>query len=177
MQTIQEAHTRSDARVLASQIAEDGFFCGVLGAAVVALWYLILDTLAGRPLYTPALLGTLLFKPGADLAHVVVQPSIVFWYTAVHAFAFLGADMVAAWLAAQFERFPAVGIAMLFLFVIFETAFIIFALAVGKNLLGSLGLWTVAVANLFAALSMAAFLWWRHPSAVRHLERIWDEQE
>jgi hypothetical protein len=48
---------------------------------------------------------------------------------------------------------------------------------VGKNLLGSLGLWTVAVANLLAALAMAAFLWWRHPAAVRNLERIWSEQE
>jgi hypothetical protein len=48
---------------------------------------------------------------------------------------------------------------------------------VGKNVLGTLGLWTVAVANLLAALSMAAFLWWRHPSAVHNLERIWDEQE
>jgi hypothetical protein len=177
MQTVQETKPRSETRNLASQIAEDGFFCGVLGAAVVALWYLILDSLAGRPLYTPALLGSLLFRSGTDLSNIVVQPAIVAWYTAVHAVAFLIAGMIASWLAAQFERFPAVGIAMLFLFVMFETAFIIFALAIGKNLLGSLGLWTVAVANLLAALTMAAYLWWRHPSAVHNMGRIWSEQE
>lgn len=177
MQTAQQTQARRDTRGLASQIAEDGFFCGVLGAAIVALWYLVLDSLAGRPLYTPALLGTLLFQNGADLANVHVQPAIVAWYTAVHALAFLCAGMIAAWLAAQFERFPAVGIAMLFLFVMFETAFIIFALAIGKNILGSLGLWTVAVANLLAALTMAAYLWWKHPSAVHNMARIWSEQE
>lgn len=177
MQTIQHTHAGNEARVLASQIAEDGFFCGVIGAAIVAAWYLVLDALAGRPLYTPALLGSLLFKSGADLSNIAIQPAIVFWYTAVHALVFLGAGMVASWLAAQFERFPAVGIAMLFLFVMFETAFIIFAVAVGQNVLGTLGLWTVGVANLLAALSMSAFLWWRHPSAVHNLGQIWTDQE
>ena len=66
---------------------------------------------------------------------------------------------------------------MLFLFVIFETAFFIFALAVGKSVLGTLGLWTIAVANLLAALAMAAYLWWKHPSAVRNMQQIWTAQE
>ena len=164
-------------RSVASQIVEDGFFCGVLGAGVVALWYLVLDTIAGHPLYTPSLLGSLLFQKGAALSNVTVQPSIVAWYSAVHAVAFLAVGMIAAWLAVQFERFPSVGIAMLFLFVIFETAFFCFALAVGKNVLGTLGLWTIAVANLLAAAAMAGYLWWRHPSAVRNMREIWTNQE
>lgn len=177
MDTVGQSDPRSGSRALASQILEDGFFCGVIGAGVVALWYLILDSIAGRPLFTPSLLGSLLFQKGAVLSNVTVQPSIVAWYTAVHAFAFLIVGMVAAWLAAQFERFPTVGIAMLFLFVIFETAFFIFALAVGKSVLGTLGLWTIAVANLLAALAMAAYLWWKHPSAVRNMQQIWTAQE
>ena len=164
-------------RSFASQILEDGFFCGVLGAGVVALWYLVLDTLAGRPLFTPSLLGSLLFQKGAALSNVTVQPQVVFWYTAVHAFAFLVVGMVAAWLAAQFERFPSVGIAMLFLFVLFETAFFAFALAVGKSVLGTLGLWTIGVANLLAAAAMAGYLWWRHPAALRNMRHIWTAQE
>jgi hypothetical protein len=177
MDTVGQPDPRSGTRSLATQILEDGFFCGVIGAGVVALWYLILDSIAGRPLFTPSLLGSLLFQKGAALSNVTVQPSIVAWYTAVHAFAFLIVGMVAAWLAAQFERFPTVGIAMLFLFVIFETAFFIFALAVGKSVLGSLGLWTIAVANLLAAFAMAAYLWWKHPSAVRNMQQIWTAQE
>ena len=177
MGTAETIGTRTETRSLTSQILEDGFFCGMLGAAVVALWYLVLDTLAGRPLYTPSLLGSFLFKSPVDVATVTVQPAIVAWYTAVHFLAFLGVGMVAAWLAAQFARFPAVGVAMLFLFVIFETAFFCFALAVGKHVLGTLGLWTIAVANLLAAGAMAGYLWWKHPSAVRNMKSIWTAQE
>ena len=177
MDTVHPAGSHPGTRSLASQILEDGFFCGMLGAGIVALWYLILDTLGGHPFYTPSLLGSLLFQKGAVASAVTVQPAIVAWYTAVHALAFLLVGMVAAWLAAQFEKFPAVGIAMLFLFVIFETAFFIFAVAVGKSVLGTLGLWTVAVANLLAAAGMAGYLWWRHPSAVRNMKDIWTQQE
>ena len=177
MDTVGPVDPPAGSRSFAAQILEDGFFCGVIGGSVVALWYLVLDSLAGRPLFTPSLLGSLLFQKGAVLSNVTIQPSIVAWYTAVHALAFLAVGMVAAWLAAQFERFPAVGIAMLFLFVMFETAFFIFALAVGKSVLGTLGLWTIAVANLLAAFAMAAYLWWKHPSAVRNMQQIWTAQE
>ena len=177
MDTVSQADPHPGSRHLATQILEDGFFCGVLGAGIVALWYLVLDTIAGRPLFTPSLLGSLLFQKGAALSNITIQPSIVAWYTAVHAFAFLVVGMVAAWLAAQFERFPTVGIAMLFLFVIFETAFFCFALAVGKHVLGTLGLWTIAVANLLAAGAMAGYLWWKHPSAVANMRHIWTAQE
>jgi hypothetical protein len=177
MATVGSVDPPAGPRTFAIQILEDGFFCGVLGAGVVALWYLVLDTLAGRPLFTPSLLGSLLFQKGAALSNVTIQPQVVFWYTAVHAFAFLIVGMIAAWLAAQFEKFPSVGIAMLFLFVFFETAFFAFALAVGKTVLGTLGLWTIGVANLLAAAAMAGYLWWKHPSAVRNMKAIWTAQE
>jgi hypothetical protein len=177
MATVGSVDPPAGPRTFAIQILEDGFFCGVLGAGVVALWYLVLDTLAGRPLFTPSLLGSLLFQKGANLANITIQPQVVFWYTAVHAFVFLIVGMIAAWLAAQFEKFPSVGIAMMFLFVIFETAFFAFALAIGKSVLGTLGLWTVAVANLLAAGAMAGYLWWKHPSAVRNMKAIWTAQE
>lgn len=177
MDTVHPAGSQPETRSLATQILEDGFFCGVIGAAVVALWYLVLDSIAGRPLFTPSLLGSLLFQKGAQLSNITVQPSIVAWYSAVHALTFLIVGMIAAWLAAQFEKFPAVGIAILFLFVIFWTAFFVLALAVGKTFLGTLGLWTVAVANLLAAAAMTAYLWWKHPSAVRNMKNIWTAQE
>ena len=39
----------------------EGFIAGVIGAGGVALWFLIIDTVSGRPFYTPALLGSALF--------------------------------------------------------------------------------------------------------------------
>jgi hypothetical protein len=159
------------------QVLEDGLFTGTIGAGLVALWYLILDTIAGRPLFTPALLGSVLFKGATDAAAVVIEPQVVAWYTAVHFLVFLAVGIVAAWLAVQFERFPSVWVAILFLFVVFESGFFFFAFAAGRVILGTLGLWTIAVANLLAAAGMATYLVRRHPGALGKMNRIWTEQE
>src|SRR5262249_22126839 len=70
MDTVQQAQSSSEERSPASQILEDGLFSGALGAVLVALWYLILDSLAGRPLYTPFLLGSVLFQGTSDVSHL-----------------------------------------------------------------------------------------------------------
>jgi len=42
-------------------VLKEGVVGGLLGAAVVALWFLIFDTARGKPLLTPALLGGAVF--------------------------------------------------------------------------------------------------------------------
>ena len=46
----------------------DGFIAGIIGAAVVAIWFLFLDTVSGLPFYAPTVLGTALFLGPEDLA-------------------------------------------------------------------------------------------------------------
>lgn len=177
MSTAEPTAAPAPTRSVAAQVLEDGLFAGSIGAGVVAVWYLILDSIAGRPLFTPALLGSVLFRGATDAASVVIDPQIVAWYTAVHFLAFLGVGIIASWLATQFDRFPSVGVAILFLFVLFETMFFVFAFAAGRIVLGTLGLWTIAVANLLAAAGMALYLLRRHPNALRNMNRIWTDQE
>jgi fatty acid desaturase len=43
-------------------IAREGVTAGVLGVGAVAIWFLVTDTLAGRPFYTPATLGARFFQ-------------------------------------------------------------------------------------------------------------------
>ena len=164
-------------RSVTAQVLEDGFFAGVIGGGLVAAWYLLLDAIAQRPLYTPAMLGAVLFRGATDPTAVVIQPELVAWYSALHFLAFLAVGFLASWLAVQFERFPTVGVAILFLFVIFETGFFVFAFTIGRAILGTLGLWTIAVANLLAAAGMSTYLLRRHPTALSNLGRIWTDQE
>ena len=177
MSTAEPTAATAPTRSATAQVLEDGLFAGSIGAGVVAVWYLILDSIAGRPLFTPALLGSVLFKGASDAASIVIEPYVVAWYTAVHFLAFLGVGIIASWLATQFDRFPSVGVAILFLFVLFETMFFVFAFAAGRIVLGTLGLWTIAVANLLAAAGMALYLLRRHPNALRNMNRIWTDQE
>ena len=155
----------------------EGFITGIIGAGIVAAWFLFLDSVQQEPLYTPSLLGTLLFR-GADAAvdHATIDSGMVAAYTIVHHAAFIVVGVVASFLVTEMERVPPLGIALLFLFVFFETGFHIFMLAVGQPLLGEIAFWGVAVANLLAAAGMAAWLWYRHPRMLVHFNRIWDEE-
>ncbi len=36
----------------------DGLIAGIIGAAVIAIWFLFLDTVSGLPFYAPTVLGT-----------------------------------------------------------------------------------------------------------------------
>lgn len=156
-------------------ILVEGFIAGVIGAGIVAAWFLLLDAVQREPLYTPSLLGTVLFLgPDAASDHAAIDPGMVAAYTIVHHAAFILVGIVASFLVTEMERVPPLGIALLFLFVFFETAFHIFMLAVGQPLLGEIAFWGVALANLLAAAGMAAYLWYRHPRLVSHFNRIWD---
>ncbi len=155
----------------------EGFITGVIGAGVVAAWFLFLDAIQHEPMYTPSLLGTLLFKgAGAAISHETIDPGMVAAYTIVHHLAFIVVGVVASFLVTEMERVPPLGIALLFLFVFFETGFHIFMLAVGQPLLGEIAFWGVAIANLLASAAMAAWLWYRHPRMLVHFNRIWDEE-
>src|SRR5712691_6216132 len=90
-----------------SDMLLDGLFTGMIGALAVALWFLALDLAAGRPLFTPALLGTVLLHGGAAAAQgVTVAPLEVAAYTAFHFVVFIVLGLLVAWLMSLFEKFP-----------------------------------------------------------------------
>src|SRR5689334_5753322 len=88
-----------------ADIALDGLFAGMIGALAVAIWFLVLDILAGRPLYTPALLGTVLLHGGkAAAAGITVAPLEVAAYTAFHFVMFMAVGWGLSYLMTLFEK-------------------------------------------------------------------------
>jgi len=175
--TVEQVSTASPGRVKAGDILLDGLFTGAIGALSVALWFLILDLIGGRPLFTPALLGTVLLHGGSAAAQgVTVAPLEVAAYTAFHFLAFLIVGTAFSWLMTLFERFPIVGFVLLVLFLSLQLGFFVLNVALGSQLLGQLRAWTVVVANLLAAGSMSLFLWKRHPRIAEGLRHVWDEE-
>jgi hypothetical protein len=159
----------------AASVLEDGILTGITGAAVVALWFLILDAARGQIFFTPSLLGSVVFLGQSPAEAVAVNPFIVFAYTGLHGVLFLMAGWVIAWLFAVFERNPQFGIILLLLFVLVESILFSFAAAIFPNLVGAIGALAVASGNLFAAVSMFWFLMRRHPSAMTQLRFAWHE--
>jgi hypothetical protein len=145
----------------------EGITAGILGATSVAVWFLILDTVAGRPFATPATLGsslaTLFALPGTGAAWVHVVG-----YTVFHYIAFAVVGMIVAAVINNAENEPSMLIGFMILFVAFEIGWYGWtALLARPESFGQLAWYQVMVANLIAALSMGIYMYRRHPSLAR----------
>lgn len=149
-----------------------GLATGLVGALAVAIWFLALDLAMGQPFRTPGALGSALFLGAEGAAGIRVNLGTVAAYTIVHlaAFGVVGCAFVAA--AEQLERTPRLVLLAAMAFIILEALFVATVASGAEWVLGTLGLWSVAVGNLIAVLSMGWHVWRTHP-VLRH--RLLDE--
>lgn len=149
----------------------EGLLTGLIGAVVVALWFLVLDLGVGRLLFTPAALGSALFLGAEGPETVQVTARTVLSYTFVHVAAFAVIGVVFAALVVQAERQTSVLMAVVLLFVVSLTLAIGLMAILASWVLAELTWWGIAIGNLLAATAMAAFLWMRHPALARRLSQ------
>ena len=164
MATQTDATTIPESRTTA--LYQEGLVAGLVGAATIALWFLILDSLSGRPLYTPTVLGTALFRRGGTtpLSEILPNLEMVLMFTWVHGLVFVAIGGIVARLLALAERQPSVGFGILMLFVFFEFGFIVAAMFFAEPILHALAWPAVLVANILAAAEMGGYFWLRHPN-------------
>jgi hypothetical protein len=147
----------------------EGIRAGLIGAATIAVWFFVLDTIKGRPFYTPTVLGTALFRAGAGLENPeALAPNfeMVLSFTWVHVLVFLLIGVAASRLLGVAERNPSFGFGIVLLFVFFEFGFLLASMAFAEPVLRALTWPEVLVGNLLAAAAMAAVFWRRHPRLV-----------
>jgi hypothetical protein len=150
-----------------SAVYKEGFIAGIVGALTVALWFLVVDTLHGRPFYTPTILGTALFGRGVWPPTLETAPAsfeMVAMFTWVHVLAFAVVGVIAAHLIATAERHPSLGFGFVLLFVILEACFTVAMMIVAEPVLRALTWPAILVANVLAAAVMAGYFWLRHRS-------------
>ena len=149
-----------------SNVYAEGILAGLVGAGAIAIWFLILDTVRGRPFYTPTVLATALFRGTGGLsAPAQLSPSLelVLSFTWVHVLAFLLIGLAAARFVAVAERNPDFGFGVVLLFVIFEFGFVLFSAFFAEPVLHAVAWQSVLLGNLIAAAAMAAVFRLRHP--------------
>jgi hypothetical protein len=149
-----------------ARLFQEGIVAGVLAAVTVAVWFFILDTIQGRPFYTPTVLGTALFGRGVSLAPLENTPpslEMVLMFTWVHGLAFAAIGGIVSRLLGTVERHPGVGFGIVLLFVILEFGFTVAAMIFAAPILKVLTWPAVLVANLLAAAVMAGYFRLRHP--------------
>jgi hypothetical protein len=153
-----------------ARVLREGFVAGCIGAAAVAAWFLLVDSINGRPFFTPAMLGSAVFWGVHDPSQVVIEYSRIIGYTMIHVSAFIIVGTVAALLAAEVEAAPPVLYVVVVLFAIFEFGFYVTVAILAQPLLGALAWWNVAIGNVIAAYGMGYYLWREHPKIAETLK-------
>ena len=149
-----------------SRLSLEGIIAGMIGAAIIAIWFLILDTFNGRPLYTPTVLGTALFGRGEGLSSpesMKVSWEMTLMYTWVHGMVFAVIGGSVSYLLRLAEKNPDLGFGIILLFIVLEFGFIGAAFLFAEPILHALAWPMILIGNLLAAAGMAGYFWLRHP--------------
>src|SRR5918999_3302364 len=145
-------------------LLHDGVIAGLIGAAVIAVWFFIVDAIAGRPFFTPATLGhgllDVLGKQPAQDDSTVVH---VLAYTVFHFAAFMFVGLAAALIVFLAQREPSILFGFLVLFVAFEVGFYgLVGLLHQATALREFAWYQVLIGNLLAAGAMGFYFWRTH---------------
>jgi hypothetical protein len=149
---VRTTHTRAD-------VVYDAFYAGGIGGSVVALFFFAVDLANGRALFTPSLMGSVLFLGTPAESAMGVRLDMVAYYTLVHfaAFGLLGTAVAIAVheleLHAKHPLLVGLGI-----FLLAEVAFFTAAALVLPGVVAVVGAGWIGAANLLAAAGIALFL-------------------
>jgi hypothetical protein len=160
---------RGGTRLSIAALLPEIIIAGCIGAATIALWFLVLDVIAGRPLYTPTVLGTAFFKQSPEplvLENLPVSVKAIFEYSMFHGFAFIAIGLFASLfltLAGKEMNVP-MGVMMMFvLFVGLEFGFRLASAILFPQDLHLVLSWNrILIGNLLAAATMGIYLIRRH---------------
>lgn len=141
----------------------EGLIAGLLGATIVAGWYLVFDTAAGRPFYTPNALGKLFFRGDLGPGDREVIPGIVAGYTVLHLIAFALAGIALTFLVHLTTRNlglrMGLWMGLVVAFFLFTGLSYMLTTATGERV----PFWSVVGGSLAAVAAMGWYLWRRHP--------------
>jgi hypothetical protein len=151
-------------------VLREGIIAGIIGAAVVALWFFAIDAIQGDPLRTPELLGKALLRQPTSAEGVAV-------YTLVHGAVFILFGIVGAILIAGAEKQPMLIFALVILFTSFEVLFFGLILIAASWILDEVAGWTIFVGNILAATAMLAYYFRRHRGLAHRLTTAWADED
>jgi hypothetical protein len=144
-------------------LVQEGFVTGVIGAVLVAVWFLITDLLQGRPLSTPSVLGQVVLYQNVEPQVVPALLGPVLAYTLFHFGAFVVFGIGLTQLVHLAMSSPLARFGLLVIVVCFELFFVFMTYAVFWQTSYLFPWWSVLAANTLSLAGMGAYLYRRHP--------------
>lgn len=154
-----------------ARVLQEGFVAGLIGYAVVVVFFAAANLLQGRSIFfTAEALGTPLVA-GAQRIPGTRAEAAVLVYNGVHLLAFLLIGLMAAWLALETEKHP------VFWYFALYIGMAGFFLSTGFVLVVSMGVpdfpWVLAlIANLLAGVAMGFYLVKAHPRLWKQIKEL-----
>lgn len=137
-----------------AQILIRGLGAGFVGATVLALWFLAIDTLQGQAFHTPAFLASVLARvDGVDRS-----VGLILMYTALHFAAFGVVGVAVAWVMSRLEAVPTLLLGLVLGFLLFDLVFYLGIALTGVDIVHQLGWPEVLAGNLLAGMSVLGCL-------------------
>ena len=144
-------------------VLHDGVIAGIIGATAVAVWFFIVDLIAGHPLFTPDTLGHALFSVTGPVP-LNERGAFIAAYTVFHYAAFIVAGIMAASVVDWAGEEPSMVLFAVLIFVAFEIGFYAFvAILQHSTPLGALAWYQVLIGNVIAAVAMCWYLYRARP--------------
>ncbi len=156
-----------------TRYVREGIIGGLIGATLVAVWFLIYDAARGRPFRTPALLGAATFQGVTDPAAVPVAPHLVVEYTVLHGVVFALIGILIASLIWSAQSQPGRLLTLVIVVLCFEVFFLALVVSLAHPVLDDVAWWSILVANALAAGGMLAYFFIGHRALGRVLLGPW----
>jgi peptide-methionine (S)-S-oxide reductase len=153
-------------------IADEATSAGLLGASVVAAWFLLLDFMAGRPLHIASVLGQVLLLGDRTPDLIQLHGGAIELYGFFHFLSFLAVGWLAVRLLHMAVREPVWLVALLLVFVSLETVVFAVSFAVFQGTGAESLRGPVLIGNALAVLAMGTYLWRTHGLLVRYVARV-----
>jgi len=106
------------------RLLREGVIGGLIGATMVAVWFLIYDAARGAPFRTPTLLGSAALQGVQNPQAVPVSTGLVVQYTVLHGVVFALVGILIAFLIVSAQRQPARLLMLVIALLCFEVFFL-----------------------------------------------------
>lgn len=131
-----------------------GATAGLIAAAALAFWFLVIDSMRGAPFNTP----TFVARTIGGLDQIVAGTGLLAVYTVLHFAVFAAMGMAVAWTLEKLHIHASLLVGLVVGFLLFDLIFYAGVLISGTDVVGALGWPEVLIGNLIAAIVLVRHL-------------------